>query len=205
MSNTPTPLSFSKAFLRSHGHIVFKELAKRNDFVSHHWRIRTGEKSIDVNDWLKPQLKSDVRLDALISAECWDEAVERGEYDYVAREILAWVKRNITYTKDAGEFWQTAKETIIRRRGDCEDGAVLQLILMVKSGIPGNRVRLQWGSVLGGGHAYIIYNRCSDAVEVVLDWTYWYTPILVTLRRWFGYEKNYYEVWGNARARNNDE
>lgn len=49
-----------------------------------------------------------------------------------------------------------------------------------------------------GGHCYIVYTRYYDAVDVVLDWCYYFTPLIIKLRKWFGLEESYLELWGQA-------
>jgi len=66
------------------------------------------------------------------------------------------------------------------------------------SGIDMSKVHLTWGKVIGGGHAYITYFRSYDGVEVVLDWCFYFTALVVKLRKWFGKEDKYLDVWGRA-------
>jgi len=99
------------------------------------------------------------------------------------------------------EYWAYAYQTLKRKRGDCEDGAIFMANIMVKSGIPWWRVRLNCGTVFGGGHAYVTYCRETDNEFVVLDWCYWPNsipikdrPTHLQERNYMDSEKNFY-VW----------
>ena len=99
--------------------------------------------------------------------------------DIKALAGLNWVKSNIIYTPDKSsygidEYWAYPYQTLKRKRGDCEDGAILIANILVRSGVPWYRVRVCAGSVKGGGHAYCVYCRETDNEWVVLDWCYWY-------------------------------
>ena len=116
--------------------------------------------------------------------------------DKKAIASMKYVKNKITYTQrldkeNNGEFWQYANETMKTKDGDCEDGAILMANIMIKSGVPYWRVRVNAGSVNGGGHAYVTYLRESDNKWIVLDWCYWYDSkgILWTTA------KNYFGIW----------
>ena len=127
-------------------------------------------------------------------------------FDDVALKSLKWVIDNITYTPDANEYkeneyWAYPYQTLKNRFGDCEDGAILLANIMVSSGIPYYRVRLNAGSVKGGGHAYVSYCRETDNQWVVLDWCYWANkkpikdrPTHKEERNYIDTERNYY-VW----------
>ena len=119
------------------------------------------------------------------------------------RNILLWVNKNIVYVTDTKahallDYWQTPLETLQLRTGDCEDGASLILALAFVCGIPADRYWLQWGSVIGGGHAYVCYLRQTDAEEIVLDWCYWFTSLVIKLRGWLGADERYGTIWGTA-------
>jgi transglutaminase-like putative cysteine protease len=60
------------------------------------------------------------------------------------------------------DFWQRPAETFERRRGDCEDMAVLLASLLITSGISAYNVRVVFGSVYDRqrgelGHAWVMY------------------------------------------------
>lgn len=126
--------------------------------------------------------------------------------DDKALAALKKTKSLIKYTDDKssynfGEYWAYAYQTLKRGVGDCEDGAILLANIMLRSGIPYYRVRLNAGSVNGGGHAYVTYCRETDNEWVVLDWCYWYNTLPVSERKTHKEERNYmdaeknYYVW----------
>jgi len=117
--------------------------------------------------------------------------------DAKANNALKWVKNNIRYTlsdETNGEFWKYSWETLNKKRGDCEDGAILMMNIMIKSGIPYWRIRLNAGDVEGGGHAYITYLRESDNEWYILDWCYWYNES-VNFKKTWNKAKKYFGIW----------
>lgn len=92
------------------------------------------------------------------------------------------------------EYWQTPEDTIARRQGDCEDGAILMKSLALCAGIPDWRVKIVAGNVTGGGHAYCTFIR-DDDVQVICDWCYWPNRLPMKARQKFEDEANYQDVW----------
>jgi len=117
-----------------------------------------------------------------------------GNNDDKAKLILDYVARKITYTSDEKENWQFAYETWERKKGDCEDGAILMAVMMLNSGIPYWRIRLNAGNVQGGGHAYVTYLREFDNQWYILDWCYWYAESKNFSKLWKEAEK-YFGIW----------
>jgi len=102
-----------------------------------------------------------------------------------------------------GEYWQWANETFELGTGDCEDGSILMANIMLKSGIPYWRVRINAGTVKNGGHAYITYLREKDNKWIVLDWCYYYKPkgILWTeAKKYFGIWFSFNQKYGFKKA-----
>lgn len=132
--------------------------------------------------------------------------VSGSSYDDKATNALKWVKSNVSYVSDKtvygyDEYWAYAYQTLKRRKGDCEDGAILMANIMLRSGIPYWRIRLNAGNVKDGGHAYVTYCREIDNQFVVLDWCYYYKDILMKDRKLHSEEQNYddeaknYGIW----------
>lgn len=126
--------------------------------------------------------------------------------DDKALAALKYVRANVTYTSDDitykhGEYWAFFFETLKNKKGDCEDGAILIANIMLASGVPYWRVRLNAGSVNGGGHCYVTYCRETDNQFVVLDWCYWPNNLPMSQRKLHKDEQNYdneslnYYVW----------
>lgn len=117
-------------------------------------------------------------------------------YDEIALNALKIVRGRITYNSDKSvyakdEYWAYSYQTLGRGQGDCEDGAILLANILVKSGVPYWRVRLNAGNVNGGGHAYVTYCRETDNEFVVLDWCYWPNNLPVKDRPTHKDERNY--------------
>jgi len=122
-----------------------------------------------------------------------------GSNDQKALYCHKWVTSNVHYktdkqTHNANEFWQFADETMDSLSGDCEDGAILMANMMVKSGIPYWRVRVNAGDVKGGGHAYVTYLREKDNKWYILDWCYWANESIGFKKTWSS-AKKYWGIW----------
>ena len=102
----------------------------------------------------------------------------KGSYDSIAYQAQKWAVKNLTYTSDTGEYWQTDAETIASKKGDCEDGAILIYSMLVRSGVPVDRVKVVGGAMYDrngaqiGYHAWCIYKRTSDKEWITLDWCF---------------------------------
>jgi len=129
----------------------------------------------------------------------------KGSHDQKALQILKWVIRNIRYKGDKEvhnqrEYWQNPEETLNRKTGDCEDGALLVKSLALVSGIPDYKIKICAGNVKGGGHAYVIYLRerkknKENSTWCILDWCYWPNYLPIARRKEHKDEENYYDIW----------
>jgi hypothetical protein len=82
--------------------------------------------------------------------------------------IQEWASSNITYVRDDGEYWQTPKETIERKKGDCEDFSTLLCSLLRARGIPADQVYVAVGvDSEGNWHAFLIENWYSGKWRVI--------------------------------------
>ena len=102
----------------------------------------------------------------------------RESNDSKVYKIERWVMKNIKYRSDNKQFnmnerWTLPMETLQRKKGDCEDGAILIISLAVSAGVPGERLRLYAPIALpnGKGHACVTYQRESDDEWVWVEWT----------------------------------
>lgn len=122
--------------------------------------------------------------------------IPESDYDGRALAILKEVKSIIRYVGDTEswgtpEYWQNYKETLDKRTGDCEDGAILMYIMCRIANIPSNRLFLHAGNVRGGGHCWLGYRPSfNPTVFVHLDWCYWYSWAAIRSREQFVYYKN---------------
>jgi hypothetical protein len=131
-------------------------------------------KSVSVRDWYLQSVR-----EGTFTAPQFD-ANQKGKCILA----LAWVKQTLSYTGDVTawgmtERWQLPWETMARKTGDCEDGALLLLEVLRQNGIPANQLYLVAGDVEGGGHAYVVWRSDEDMLEYVLDWCYWPRDSLV--------------------------
>ena len=78
----------------------------------------------------------------------------------------------------ASENWSFSYQTLERKNGDCEDGAILLYDILRNSGIPAWKLRLNCGFMdNGGGHCWLSYyvesqfwKNKRDDKWVILDW-----------------------------------
>ena len=104
-------------------------------------------------------------------------------HDEIAINALKWVISHIKYTSDKttygfNEYWAYPYQTLKRKKGDCDDGSILLANIMVSSGIPYWKVRVNAGNVYdkrgnpAGGHCYVTY-YCDKAKRwVAMDWCF---------------------------------
>jgi predicted transglutaminase-like cysteine proteinase len=121
-----------------------------------------------------------------------------GTNDEKSMKALQWVIDHIIYVTDTTNFkkeeeWLLPFETMTIKTGDCEDGAILLANIMLKSGIPYWRIRLNAGDVKGGGHCWCTYLRESDNQWTILDWCFYPEDALKGLL--YKDAENYYDIW----------
>lgn len=140
----------------------------------------------------KERIKTDVRMfiqkdDYLLQELIHTYKLKKDTYNETALACQLFVRDFVFYVSDDSqngcpEFWQFPFETIVTRRGDCEDGAILMASLMLNAGIPSWRVKVTAGLVQPeptapqGGHAYCIYLADRPNGEVaweIHDWCYY--------------------------------
>lgn len=159
--------------------------------------------------YLRYETDGDYQIDVRNYFQTYDSSlpvVSGRNSDKIALNCINWVIDNITYVSDSidykqTEYWAYGYQTLKHRTGDCEDGAILLANMLVANGVPYYRVRLNAGSVRGGGHCYVTYCRETDNKFVVLDWCYNPNkkemkdrPTHKEERNYINQEKNYY-VW----------
>lgn len=130
----------------------------------------------------------------------------KGSNDEIASDTLAWVVTNMRYELDKGENWQYAYETLKRKIGDCEDVAILTANILLMSGVPYWRVRLNKGWVTYKGqktyHCWCNYLKEADNTWYVLDGAYYPKDSLGLKLKWKSAEKyllidtSWNKLWG---------
>lgn len=129
-----------------------------------------------------------------------------GGDDDKALACLKWVMANVAYQSDFSlfgleEFWALPFETLLTRRGDCDDGAILLANLMQAAGIPYWKIRLTAGLVPEGGHAYVTYFCEEKGYWVALDWCYNPSDASIAERPDYKLSPIYMEVWFSWNSR----
>lgn len=128
----------------------------------------------------------------------------KGSYDDKALAILKGVKGLLKYqgdikTNGLTEHWENPEITFQKRKGDCEDGALLIASLMRIAGIPAYRIKVCAGWVKTssgrGGHAYCIY-LADDNKWYIGDWCYYGNDSINNFKKVpHSDNKNYEEIW----------
>jgi hypothetical protein len=133
----------------------------------------------DLREWITPA-DSQVLKQVIDSLKLPKEK-KPGSFDERARWVWEYVIKRIHYVEDMREqtqpdFWQFPAETIVRKRGDCEDCAVLLASLLIAAGISPFCVRVVLGTVKERRescfHAWPIYKDESGVwriLEATLD------------------------------------
>lgn len=129
-----------------------------------------------------------------------------GQADLV-RACQKFVCNTLTYTSDttlgASEYWLFPAETLVMKRGDCEDGSILMASL-ISCALPPDelwRIRVVAGWVEAedgqlGGHAYCTYCRPDDNEWVILDWCYFADPQIPIDQKPLAKDiKQYRDIW----------
>jgi hypothetical protein len=106
-------------------------------------------------------------------------AREAGTFDIRAWRIWDYVARSVEYVVDKKasgleDFWLFPEETLMLRKGDCEDSSFLLATLMLASGISEHCVRVVLGKVVSQdgafGHAWVVYKN-EEGVWCLLEST----------------------------------
>lgn len=112
--------------------------------------------------------------------------------DQKALNVDSWVQKAVSYSPDKKqwglpEFWLLPFETLNVLRGDCEDGAILAANLLLASGVPAWKFRLNAGEVVSGeGHCWLTYYCEETGRWVALDWCY--NPCSLPIRKRLDYK-----------------
>jgi hypothetical protein len=95
-------------------------------------------------------------------------AREAGTFDLRAWNIWKYVAENVEYVQDKlangmEDFWLFPEETLMLRKGDCEDSSFLLAAMMLASGISEQCVRVVLGKTVSKdgvfGHAWVVYQN----------------------------------------------
>jgi len=142
-----------------------------------------------------------------------------GTDDEKAIAALIWVVQNFKYVSDEKvfglqEYWAFSFESLDRKQGDCDDGAILLYDILRANGIPAWRLRLACGLAINpwngnvDGHCYLTYYSIKEDKWIALDWCYLpnmnkiseqdsYNNISHYGDVWFSFNEEY--SWGNKK------
>ena len=141
------------------------------------WRFR---ESTELRPWIKNQV--DNPTEDLINAakEATATLPTNASTDSIVVACLRYVHNRTTYTPDnktwgTDEKWQTAQETLMSCKGDCEDGSILMYVLCRLNKVPANRLLINAGGVVSGGHCWLSYRPDEYPLNFIFaDWCYYY-------------------------------
>lgn len=123
-----------------------------------------------------------------------------------ALNCLKWLISNFPYKSDntnykQNEFWCMPYESLAKKSGDCEDGAILLANLLIIAGVPNWKVRITTGYVVEPstkkqvGHAYVTFFDEDKEKWVILDWCYYPNLKNITDRGEYKKETMYDSIW----------
>lgn len=117
-----------------------------------------------------------------------------------ALKCLTWVIDNFKYVSDKSvvgldEYWMFPYESILSKKGDCDDGAILLANLLLASGISYWKIRLTAGETTAGGHCYVTYYYEEGDYWVTLDWCFYPNKKPVSDRVKYSEDQLYKNVW----------
>lgn len=194
MTMTPKIWQFDKEFMKRHAPVIgeYVQSSYANKILT--WIIDAKyRKAVWLSNWIKEQVDNPsgrvVELAKAINTGADD--------DETIINILRVVHGYLLYVGDPeawkmSDYWQTGKETLTLRTGDCEDGAILIYLLARAKGISATKLQLWCGSVTVGGHCVLMYRPMAYPLNwVMIDWCYWYDDRGVD-------ERNMYYVDGNT-------
>ena len=189
---------FTKPFMDEN--IELKKRIQENRPVEEKWETYWNNRRPKINQVYKRQetdgtYEIDVR-NYFMPFDVNIPIVEGKTNDEKALNALKLVISTIKYTPDKedygyDEYWAYPYQTLKRKKGDCEDGAILIANILIRSNVPYWRIRLNAGSVKGGGHCYATYCRETDNQWVILDWCYWANLTPIKDRKKHSDEQNY--------------
>ena len=122
----------------------------------------------DIRAWLS-SAKSEVIQCALNEIDL-PSAREKGTFDLRAIEIWDYVAKAVQYITDKSafgfeDFWLFPEETLVLKKGDCEDSSFLLATMLLASGLSEHCVRVVLGRIStpdgAYGHAWVVYQNES--------------------------------------------
>jgi hypothetical protein len=104
-----------------------------------------------------------------------------GTDDEIVEQAQEWIIKNISYVSDqsqfaTNEYWEFSYETLTRKKGDCEDGAILLYDILRANNIPSWKIRINIGYAVNpnngsqGMHGYVTYYSQENAKWIAVDW-----------------------------------
>lgn len=201
-------IKFSKKLMAKFGSIILKRFHERSlnpKSIKYRidWRYSTSK-------YLRAWIKDQVNIPSL-EVYAFAEMLKRSRHDLTIVNILRWVNSNIQYMSDKKrwntvEKWQTAKETLKFKTGDCECMSILVFVLARLCGIPEYQIRIVCGTVVSGnktgGHCWVEYRSDTNGVVYYIDACYNVDLRSVTTRNYAIHYKNYLKVWWGFSDRN---
>jgi len=193
-------MKFSKALqekIRREGmsEKVYSHISQVGRF-EHFFRYRLDwryARSYRLHTWLKKQIDNP-KIEA-IAAQCVSDS-----YDETVQNVLKYwqakpVGEHMKYIGDkenygTTEYWATIDEIIEIMQDDCDGFMVAIFLTCLAAGVPEYRLYCTIGTVVGGGHAYVVY-LADNGLEYAIDGCYW-TRTSARMNKPYAYNPNYY-------------
>lgn len=105
-----------------------------------------------------------ISLVLLMCASCASNEIARINTD---------VNNKLTYKSDAGDYWQTPKETQLLNTGDCEDFAVLKWSKLIDSGIDERSIYFVLVNMNGEFNNHLMLS-IDNAYYDLTSWNRWF-------------------------------
>jgi predicted transglutaminase-like cysteine proteinase len=131
-------------------------------------RVVIGHKGVyiptDIRQWISNKENEVIRR--ALQEIGLPTARQAGSFDVRAWKIWDYITQTVEYVADKEsigleDFWLFPEETLILRKGDCEDSSFLLAALLLASGISEHFVRVILGQVVSNenafGHAWVVY------------------------------------------------
>jgi len=173
------------------------EFEKRLDQTKVLYDYQGGRKLLDIREVFKGTEAEDNALRVFFK-----DALELKDNDIKVLIIAKTVNNHLTYRSDRGnygkvEWWARPYDVMMRKVDDCDGYAVLIFKAMMLAGIPEYRRRLVAGSVVGGGHAYVLYLSEKWNVWCAIEGSYYAEDALSMFVKGTGYIDNpkYKDIW----------
>jgi len=191
-----------------------EEKTKSNQ-LKDYYNLKYPSKPIFYNGRVLPNSQKRIRVDVRDFFTLQDETLKSiannatqgiSDDNSKALALLKWIITNISYITDKKQFnlpeyWDFPFETLATCKNDCEGMSILLANLLIISGIPNWKVRVNAGMVFEPfskklvGHAYVSYFDETTEQWKILDCCYYPNIKKISERKEYKKEEMYRDIW----------